>query len=257
MKHVPSLVSVARQSPTILERVGKIAAFATLLGACVWTFTTNQPANAEDAASNVGTIPTRGAAAPTMAMEDDMDSVGSPGPGSGSGMASGGMAMDASEMAGMASGGVSMQGSGNTGGGMKAVGCCMGSMGGMGSGGAARSATSLPGFPGRSHLYHIGAAGFFLNHPQHITLNVEQQTRLNRIREQALLANASHERKVADAEQALFVQTGAEQPDAAKIEEQLRVIANLRMEQRLAFIRTVGEAAQVLTDSQRQALLGK
>ena len=141
---------------------------------------------------------------------------------------------------------------------MKAMACCMSEMKGMGGmGSTARPTTSLPGFPGRSHLYHIGAEGFFLNHPQHITLSVDQQARLNRIREQALLTDSTYERQAAEAEQALFVLTGADLPDTVKIHEQLRVIAELRAEQRAAFIRAVGEAAQVLTDSQRDALLGR
>lgn len=193
-----------------------------------------------------------------MAMDDDMDTMPAPDAGSAGGMSSGGMAMDSGEMGGMGSGGGSMPDGRKAGSGMKAMGCCMAEMKGMaGMGSTPRPTTSLPGFPGRSHLYHIGAEGFFLNHPQHIVLSVDQQARLNRIREQALLTNATYERQVAEAEQALFVLTGADLPDTVKIHEQLRVIADLRAEQRAAFIRAVGEAAQVLTDSQRDALLGR
>ena len=190
-----------------------------------------------------------------MAMDDDMDTMPAPDAGSAGGMSSGGMAMDSGEMGGMGSGGGSTSGGRMARSGMRAMGCCMAEMKGMGS--TARPTTSLPGFPGRSHLYHIGAEGFFLNHPQHITLSVDQQARLNRIREQALLTNSTYERQAAEAEQALFVLTGADLPDTVKIHEQLRVIAELRAEQRAAFIRAVGEAAQVLTDSQRDALLGR
>lgn len=190
-----------------------------------------------------------------MAMDDDMDTMPAPDAGSAGGMSSGGMAMDSGEMGGMGSGGGSTSGGRMARSGMRAMGCCMAEMKGMGS--TARPTTSLPGFPGRSHLYHIGAEGFFLNHPQHITLSVDQQARLNRIREQALLTDSTYERQAAEAEQALFVLTGADLPDTVKIHEQLRVIADLRAEQRAAFIRAVGEAAQVLTDSQRDALLGR
>lgn len=190
-----------------------------------------------------------------MAMDDDMDTMPAPDAGSAGGMSSGGMAMDSGEMGGMGSGGGSTSGGRMARSGMRAMGCCMAEMKGMGS--TARPTTSLPGFPGRSHLYHIGAEGFFLNHPQHITLSVDQQARLNRIREQALLTDSTYERQAAEAEQALFVLTGADLPDTVKIHEQLRVIAELRAEQRAAFIRAVGEAAQVLTDSQRDALLGR
>lgn len=209
------------------------------------------PSNAASKMSDDGMSGTSSMA--PMAMDDDMDMMPAPDAGS-----SGGMAMDSGEMGGMSSGGGSMPGGQMAGSGMKAMGCCMAGMKGMGgTGGTTRPTTSLPGFPGRSHLYHIGAEGFFLNHPQHITLSVDQQARLNRIREQALLTNATYERQVAEAEQALFVLTGADLPDTVKIHEQLRVIADLRAEQRAAFIRTVGEAAQVLTDSQRDALLGR
>ena len=44
---------------------------------------------------------------------------------------------------------------------------------------AAISQSALPGFLGASHLYHIGATGFFLDHPQHIALTLEQQAGLN------------------------------------------------------------------------------
>lgn len=209
------------------------------------------PSNAASKMSDDGMSGTSSMA--PMAMDDDMDMMPAPDAGS-----SGGMAMDSGEMGGMSSGGGSMPGGQMAGSGMKAMGCCMAGMKGMGgTGSTPRPTTSLPGFPGRSHLYHIGAEGFFLNHPQHIILSVDQQARLNRIREQALLTNATYERQVAEAEQALFVLTGADLPDTVKIHEQLRVIADLRAEQRAAFIRAVGEAAQVLTDSQRDALLGR
>jgi hypothetical protein len=133
-----------------------------------------------------------------MAMDDDMDTMPAPDAGSSGGMSSSGMAMDSGEMGGMGSGGSPMSRGRMVGSGMKAMGCCMAEMKGMaGMGSTPRPTTSLPGFPGRSHLYHIGAEGFFLNHPQHITLSVDQQARLNRIRERALLTNATYERQVA------------------------------------------------------------
>lgn len=215
-------------------------------------------ANPSNAASKMSDDGMSGASSMApMAMDDDMEMTPAPDAGSSGGMSSGGMAMDSGEMGGMSSGGGSMSGGSMTGSGMKAMGCCMAGMKGMGgSSGATRPITSLPGFPGRSHLYHIGAEGFFLNHPQHIALSVDQQVRLNRMREQALLTSATFDRQIAEAEQALFVLTGADLPDTVRIHEQLRVIANLRIEQRAAFIRAVGEAAEVLTDSQRDALLG-
>jgi hypothetical protein len=43
--------------------------------------------------------------------------------------------------------------------------------------------SALPGFPAASHIYHIGATGFFLDHAQHINLSAEQQVQLNKIKE--------------------------------------------------------------------------
>jgi Spy/CpxP family protein refolding chaperone len=114
----------------------------------------------------------------------------------------------------------------------------------------------MPGFPGASHLYHVGATGFFLDHPQHIALSTEQQTALNRIKEKALLDRTNFDRRIEDAEQELWTLTAADTPDAAKIETKVRAIEKLRGDQRLAFIRAVGEAGKVLTSDQQAALLG-
>jgi Spy/CpxP family protein refolding chaperone len=134
-------------------------------------------------------------------------------------------------------------------------------MGGMGQKGMKgmsqmQRMAALPGFPGASHIYHIGATGFFLDHPEHVRLTAEQQTALNHVKEKALLNKATAERKIEEAEQELWAMTGSDQPDAAKIEAKAREIERLRGDQRLAFIRSVGEAAKFLTDGQRQALLG-
>lgn len=114
----------------------------------------------------------------------------------------------------------------------------------------------LPGFPGASHLYHIGVTGFFLDHPQHITLSTEQQLALNRIKEKALLDRANMNRRIQDNEQMLWTLTGADTPDANKIDQKIRAIEKLRSDQRMSFIRAVGEAGKVLTKSQQAALLG-
>lgn len=116
--------------------------------------------------------------------------------------------------------------------------------------------SSLPGFPGGSHLYHVGASDFFLDHPKHITLSVEQQAALNRIKEKALLDGASAERRIEEAEQELWTLTATEAPDAAKIEAKIRGIEKMRADKRLAFIRAVGDAGKVLSADQRAALLG-
>lgn len=179
---------------------------------------------------------------------EGMGMMGQGGMGGRQGM-SGGMGMGSGMGMGMMGGGGMMGGEGMMG---------MGAMGqakrmGMGSMGMA---TSLPGFPGISHLYHIGADGFFLNHVEHISLSADQRKKLNRIKEKALLGGSSCDRKVEEAEQELWELTASDAPDAAAIEAKVREIEKHRADQRLAFIRAVGEAAKVLTDDQRRALAG-
>lgn len=139
--------------------------------------------------------------------------------------------------------------------GMADMGQMMGMMGGQKNGAGASTPSSLPGFPGAPHLYHVGADGFFLNHPQHIDLTAEQQSALGKLQETALLDRASAQRTIDEAEQQLFLLTGADQPDAAQIEAQVHSIEALRAQKRLAYIRAVGQAAQILSDDQRRALL--
>ena len=155
------------------------------------------------------------------------------------GMSGGGMgmmAMDKMEMAGM----MGMMG--------------MGPMGGGAPG--AMSQSALPGFPGASHLYHLGATGFFLDHKTHIALTTEQTAALNKAKEQARLAKSTAERKAAQAEQELWTLTAADQPDSATIEAKIGEIEKTHGDERMAFIRAVGEASKLLTDEQRKILTG-
>lgn len=131
-----------------------------------------------------------------------------------------------------------------------------GSSKGMKGMGQMKRTSTLPGFPGASHIYHIGATGFFLDHPEHITLSAEQQTKLNQAKRKALLDKSKMQRKIDEAEQELWELTGSDEPDANKIQAKVQEIEKKRGEQRLAFIREVGEAAKVLTEEQRKALLG-
>jgi Spy/CpxP family protein refolding chaperone len=117
--------------------------------------------------------------------------------------------------------------------------------------------SALPGFPGASHVYHIGQTGFFLDHPDHIALTDDQQKKLNTIKESSLLATSTAEREIAEAEQELWKLTAADEPDIKKIEAKANVIAQLQAKNRIAFIRSVGEAASVLTKEQRQSLVGE
>ncbi len=132
----------------------------------------------------------------------------------------------------------------------------MGAMGKVRGMGSMQRASVLPGFPGVSHLYHMGATGFFLDHNEHITLSANQQKKLNQIRQKALTGSSSCKRKVEEGEQELWELTASDTPDAAAIEAKVQEVEKLKGNQRLLFIRAVGEAAKVLTDDQRQALAG-
>ena len=116
--------------------------------------------------------------------------------------------------------------------------------------------SALPGFPGASHIYHLGATGFFLDHATHITLTNDQQTQLNQIKEASLSEQATLERKIEQGEQELWTLTASDAPDGAKVEAKAREIEKLRADQRIAFMRDVGKAAAVLTDEQRKQLTG-
>lgn len=180
-----------------------------------------------------------------------------------SGMGGGGMKMG---MMGQGMGGMSgmkMSGMGDMrmGGGMSGMNmmgkgmAMMGKMKGMGQM-QMKTPSALPGFPGASHIYHIGSTAFFLDHPEHITLTVEQQTRLNEIRENSLLEQGASDLKIDETEQRLWVLTSSDSPEVMKIEKTVREIETLSGDQRIDFIRRVGEAAKVLTDDQRKSLIG-
>ena len=116
--------------------------------------------------------------------------------------------------------------------------------------------SALPGFPGVSHLYHIGSTGFFLEHAQHIGLSSDQQAALTKLKEQALAAKTGTDRQIEQAEQEMATLTSVDQPDAAKIEAKVREIEKLHTDERLSFIRAVGDAAKLLTEDQRKTLTG-
>lgn len=135
--------------------------------------------------------------------------------------------------------------------------CCMGSMGkAPGPDGAMAMPSALPGFPGASHLYHVGASGFFVDYAVKIGLTVEQSTALNAIKQRSLIDQSAAQRKAEEAEQALWMLTAADQPDAAAIEAKVREIEKIKSDARLAFVRAVGEAANLLTAEQRKMVLG-
>ncbi|HKS56518.1 MAG TPA: hypothetical protein VJS12_14595 [Steroidobacteraceae bacterium] len=132
----------------------------------------------------------------------------------------------------------------------------MGSMGGMNSPAAMSTPSALPGFPGQSHLYHIGATDFFLDHPEHIALSTQQQQALAKRKQQSLADQGNLQRQIDAAEQDLWQLTGADQPQVGAIEKKAREIERLRADKRVAFIRAVGDSARFLTDEQREQLTG-
>ncbi len=169
---------------------------------------------------------------------------------SGVGMGGGGMMGMDKMMGGMGQGGMG-------GGGMMGMDKMMGAMGmAPGAGSQMAMASALPGFPGASHLYHVGSTGFFLDYADKLGLSVEQRSGLNAIKQRALSAQAMAERKVAEAEEALWTLTAAEQPDAAAIESKVREIEKLRSDQRLTLIRAVGDAGKLLTADQQKMVHG-
>ena len=167
-----------------------------------------------------------------------------------SGMGMPGMGMPGMGMKSDKKGMISGQGMGGH---MRSGMAMMGQMKGMSQ---MQMPSALPGFAGASHIYHIGATSFFLNHSQHITLTQEQQVKLNQIKEKVLLGQATFDRWISQAEQELWVLTSSDAPDATNIEAKIREIEKLRSDKRIAYIRAVGEAAGVLTDEQRQTLVG-
>ena len=183
-----------------------------------------------------------------MEAEDDMDMpMGDAPPDASMPMPAGGMGMEMDMMKRMEKMRPKMSDDGMMG---------MGAMGGMNSPAAMATPSALPGFPGQSHLYHIGATGFFLDHPEHITLTTQQKQTLAQRKQQSLLKQGEVQRQIDAAEQEMWQHTGADQPQIAEIEKKAREIERLRADQRITFIRAVGEAAKVLTDQQRKQLSG-
>jgi Spy/CpxP family protein refolding chaperone len=114
----------------------------------------------------------------------------------------------------------------------------------------------MPGQPGASHLLHIGSAGFFLNHSQHINLTADQKSKLNRLKERVMLDQASEQRTIDQVEQELYALTGSDQLDTSEVQAKIGEIEKRRAGQRMNFIQAVSEASNVLTHDQHLALLG-
>ncbi len=118
----------------------------------------------------------------------------------------------------------------------------------------ASSAGGLPAAMGAPHIYHLGADSFFLDQASAIGLTSEQQIKLSGLKENAAVAYATTQRKMDQAEQDLWVLSSSEAPDLGKIDAKIGELARLGGQQRMDFIRTVGQAVAVLSDAQRKAV---
>jgi hypothetical protein len=115
----------------------------------------------------------------------------------------------------------------------------------------------LPAFAGAPELYHMGATGFFLDHPEHIALSPQQRKALETIKASTQKDQLRYQQQIAAVENDVWSLTGMEEPDAAAIEQKIREIEALRTKQRMAFIEAVGKAATTLSISQRKQLVGQ
>ena len=115
----------------------------------------------------------------------------------------------------------------------------------------ATSETLPPGM--EPHLYHLGGVTFFLDR-QELALTPEQRTKLSAIRETAVLVYATTQRQIDQSEQELWLLTAANRPDARRVEGKLNEIARLSTQQRMEYIRAIGQAVGVLSKAQQEML---
>ncbi len=104
-------------------------------------------------------------------------------------------------------------------------------------------------------LLHIGAKGFFLDRPQTFTPRADQAKILSDIKERTTMETMAADKKIQETEQQLWKLTASDHPDLAEIESKTREVEKLRADQRVAFIRSVAEAANLLTAEQKETLL--
>lgn len=103
------------------------------------------------------------------------------------------------------------------------------------------------------HLYHQGAVAFFLDHEE-LLLTAAQRTKLEAIRATAMLGHATTQRKIDQGEQDLWSLTSADRPDANRIEAKLTELARLSTQQRMDYIRAIGQAVAQLPEAQQKML---
>ncbi len=113
---------------------------------------------------------------------------------------------------------------------------------------------NLPAFPGSKHIYHIGADGFFLDKGGLISLTQAQQQQLLQQQNSWQSTNQSFEEKITQAEQSLWLLTAEDIPDVTQIKAKIDQVSQLQAKQRLHFIQSVGKAATILSNKQRQTL---
>lgn len=108
---------------------------------------------------------------------------------------------------------------------------------------------------GPAALMHIGAKGFFLDRPQTFTPRADQAKTLREIKDRSTITMMTLDKRIQEAEQQLWKLTASDPPKISEIEAKVREVEKLRAEQRITFIRSVAEAASLLTAEQREALL--
>ena len=118
----------------------------------------------------------------------------------------------------------------------------------------------LPGFPGISHIYHIGATGFFLDHAEHfdteqLGLSFDQKQLLESVSAKSDKAQKDYQEKIEGKEKEIWNLTGSDEPNLKVIAAKIKEVESVNAEKRIAFIKAVGEAASLLTEEQRKALV--
>ncbi len=257
----------ARRRADFIMAVAEAAKVLTPSQLAVLSASSDQPSAQSGTGTgtmNMGSSPSKSGGGMNMGMGHGMDQMkmgnqqGSSGGGMNMGMGRGMDQMKMGNQQGSSGGGMNM--GSNSGGGMnmdQEMG--LGMMGrdpSFAARGVADVSASLPGFPGRSHLYHVGATGFFLDHDDHVQLTDAQRADLARIKAVAQRGHTEVLSRIAAAEHDLYVVTSADGFSREAVDAAVRRIAALYVERRLAFIQAVGQAASVLTNAQRRTLVG-
>lgn len=119
------------------------------------------------------------------------------------------------------------------------------------------SSAGLPPAVGAPRIYHLAGATFFLDRTSAAVLTREQHLRLMALKEHATTSYASAQHGIDQRERALWVLLDSETPDIAMIEATVGEINRLVGQQRMAFIRTAGEAVGLLSNEQRIAIASR